>query len=89
MPRRPSQTRQRVLDAAIGLFNDRGAGTVTTHDSAKACAISPGNLYYHLRNKEEIVRALFDEAIARHRSRLGPGRWSAASRPREGQPPDD
>ena len=26
--------------------------------------MSPGNLYYHFRNKEEIIRALFEQALA-------------------------
>lgn len=69
MTPRPIPTRQRILDAALALFNDRGASEVTTHDIAAACGMSPGNLYYHFRNKEEIVRALFDEAIERHHQR--------------------
>ncbi len=66
---RPAPTRQRILDAALDLFNREGSLGVTTHDVAAACGISPGNLYYHFRNREEIVRALFEEAIAAHHDR--------------------
>ncbi|MDF2694372.1 MAG: TetR family transcriptional regulator [Labilithrix sp.] len=59
-----SDTRERIVDAAIQLFNARGVGAVTTNHVAAHLKISPGNLYYHFRNKEEIVRAAFDRMNA-------------------------
>jgi AcrR family transcriptional regulator len=53
-------TRDRILDAALGLFNESSAAEVSTNHVAAAAGISPGNLYYHFRNKEEIIRALFE-----------------------------
>ncbi|HWA19674.1 MAG TPA: TetR/AcrR family transcriptional regulator [Devosia sp.] len=52
-------TKDRILDAALVLFNERGTDNVTTNHIAEALKMSPGNLYYHYRNKAEIVRALF------------------------------
>jgi AcrR family transcriptional regulator len=54
-------TRSRILKAALTLFNEGSVSTVTTHDIAAKAGISPGNLYYHFRNKEEIVRNIFWE----------------------------
>lgn len=53
-------TRERILDTALALFNEGGTASASTNHIAAACGISPGNLYYHFRNKEEIIRALFD-----------------------------
>lgn len=57
-------TRERILDAALELFNTNGTGAVSTNHIAEAARLSVGNLYYHFKNKEEIIRALF-ERIAR------------------------
>jgi AcrR family transcriptional regulator len=53
-------TRDRILDTALKLFNDAGTATVSTNHIAAAAGISPGNLYYHFGNKEEIIRGLFE-----------------------------
>ncbi len=53
-------TRDRILDAALKLFNEQDTGAVSTNHIAAEIEISPGNLYYHFRNKEDIIRALFE-----------------------------
>ena len=58
-------TRDRILDAALALFNEQGTGAVSTNHIAAAIEISPGNLYYHFRNKEDIIRALFERLFAK------------------------
>lgn len=52
-------TKGRIVGAAIRLFNERGTAAVSTNHIAEEAGISPGNLYYHFRNKEEIIRAVF------------------------------
>lgn len=53
-------TRQKILQTALDLFNTRGTDPVSTNHIAEAVGISPGNLYYHFRNKAEIIRMLFE-----------------------------
>lgn len=57
-------TRDRIVDSAIALFNEQGVSSVTTNHVAEHADISPGNLYYHFANKEEIIREAFERVNA-------------------------
>jgi len=57
-------TRTRIADAALALFNAEGTHAVSTRHVASKLQISPGNLYYHFGNKEEIVLALYERIEA-------------------------
>ena len=56
----PRRTAERILEAALDLFNRFGEPNVSTTLISAEMGISPGNLYYHYPGKDELINALFD-----------------------------
>ena len=54
------KTKDKIIYTAIKLFNKQGTNLVSTNHIAKEMGISPGNLYYHFRSKNDIIRSISD-----------------------------
>ena len=54
-------TKRKILNASIRLFNEKGMANVRLQQIANEIGISPGNLAYHFRNKEAIIKAVNEE----------------------------
>jgi AcrR family transcriptional regulator len=53
------ETRDRILDAALRLFRERGFAETTMRDVAAAAGVATGAAYYYYRSKEELVLAFY------------------------------
>ena len=69
-PKNPVNTRDRILHAALDSFNRRGERNVSTNHIASDLGISPGNLYYHFRNKADIIYQVDGYLVVRDQNRL-------------------
>ncbi|MCC8097585.1 MAG: TetR/AcrR family transcriptional regulator, partial [Eubacterium sp.] len=52
-----------ILDTAEVLFNKKGYAATTVEDILKEIGIAKGTLYYHFKNKEDILLAMIDRQI--------------------------
>jgi len=53
------ETRERILDAALRLFRERGFDETTMRDIAAAAEVATGAAYYYFRSKEDLVMAFY------------------------------
>ncbi len=69
MPRRKNEktgkekrvrlTQRAIVAAAAELFAQRGFGSTSLDDIAEVLGVTKGALYYHVKNKEEILRLIY------------------------------
>lgn len=69
-------TRDRIVEAADGLFYRNGFEHTSFADIADAVQISRGNFYYHFKTKDEILDAVISLRLAQTRMMLD--RWAIA-----------
>ena len=52
-------TKEKIIEVSIELFNEKGCLNTSTRHIADKLGISVGNLYYHFKNKEQILIEIF------------------------------
>lgn len=57
------KTKEKIISKAIQLFNEKGYHMITTRHIAAELNISPGNLHYHFKHSEDIIKTIFSELI--------------------------
>ena len=60
MPRSGQRTRQRILDAAYGLFRRKGFTRAGMDDIAAATGVTKRTLYHHFESKDALLAAVLD-----------------------------
>jgi len=66
------ETRERIVDAALTLFRDKGFDETTMRDIAAAAGVATGAAYYYFRSKEELVMAFYARTAEEARTLLPP-----------------
>lgn len=61
MGRPPTNKRQRLVNAAIEQFHQKGYANTSLADVAEAARISTGNVFYYFRTKSDLARAVVYE----------------------------
>lgn len=57
------QTRQQLIEAAIGQFATRGVASTTLTDIADAAKVTRGAIYWHFTSKSEIFNAIWEQQL--------------------------
>lgn len=65
---RGEETRGRIVDAALRLFEERGFERTTMRAVAGEAGVSLGNAYYYFASKEHLVQAFYDRMQDLHRA---------------------
>ena len=58
---RAEVTRQRIIDAAVDLFNERGFGETGLADVLQRAGVTKGAFYYHFDSKDALAVAIIDQ----------------------------
>jgi AcrR family transcriptional regulator len=58
------ETKERILKTALELYNSQGIYTITSRHIAAEMGISGGNLHYHFKHTDEIIKTLYDRLSA-------------------------
>ncbi len=53
-------TKERILRTALDLYNRQGVNAITSRHIAAEMGISGGNLHYHFKHTDEIIKTLYD-----------------------------
>ena len=59
--RNPEGTRERILDAALNIFSNKGYHDTRLDEIADESDTSKGSIYFHFPNKERLFIALIDQ----------------------------
>ena len=70
--RKGEETREKILETALGLFRERGYQETTMRAVADAAGVSIGNAYYYFQSKEHLIQGFYAQTVNAHVARVGP-----------------
>lgn len=63
MSRKPTDTKERILDTATNLFSTHGYSATSVDDILTAVGITKGAFYHYFKSKEHLCETVLDHAI--------------------------
>ena len=61
--RKSAETRRRIMEKASELMVERGNTAFQMSEISRRCGMSKGALYYYFADKEDLLRAIYDDEI--------------------------
>jgi TetR/AcrR family fatty acid metabolism transcriptional regulator len=58
-----SDKRVRIIDAAVGVFAEKGYRAARISDIARGAGVADGTIYLYFRNKEDLLLTIFEEKM--------------------------
>jgi AcrR family transcriptional regulator len=68
--KKSEETRNRILEAALGVFRERGFERATMRDIAVEAKVAVGAAYYYFESKDAIVMAFYERSQSEMRPRI-------------------
>jgi TetR/AcrR family fatty acid metabolism transcriptional regulator len=61
--RQRNDKRVRIVDAAVGVFAEKGYRSARISDIARRAGVADGTIYLYFRNKEDLLLTIFEEKM--------------------------
>lgn len=71
MSKRPTDTKQRLLDTAVNLFSCHGYCATSIDDILTDVGVTKGAFYHHFKGKDQLCEEVLDLAISQYRELAG------------------
>ncbi|MCG8461351.1 MAG: TetR/AcrR family transcriptional regulator [Holophagales bacterium] len=71
VPREPTATERRLLEAALEVFAEKGLHGATTQEIGDAAGVGKSTLHYYFRHKDELYARVFEDAFVEMAEPLG------------------
>jgi TetR/AcrR family fatty acid metabolism transcriptional regulator len=60
---REGNKRQRIIDAAVSVFSERGFFNARVNDVAEAAGVAGGTIYLYFKNKDDLLISVFEDRM--------------------------
>lgn len=60
----PPSTQDKIIDAAMFIVREQGAGKLTLDEAAKHAGLSKGGVLYHFKTKDDLIRGMVERLIS-------------------------